>query len=167
MRAAIEGGQDPTADKRAIRMQATAAKQGIGTLRSVIDAYFEVGAGTAMRTKGEQVRRTKSVFATHLTRAAMEITSAELQRTIDVHKGKVSAARATAYLLPVIKWAVKRDLMKGHFDLDKPLMAAPKQRVLDTTELASLLPSFTDAYGRCCRFMLLTGARLRARSESS
>jgi integrase len=86
--------------------------------------------------------------------------SSELQRAVDPHTAKVSAARAVAYVTPVLKWAVKRGLMKGVFDLEKPLQDAPRQKVMGEAELAAVWPTLTDSYGRCCRFMLLTGARL-------
>jgi integrase len=159
LRRQIKDGADPTKERRANRAQAIAANKGIGTFEAVIEAYFNDGAGAGLRTKAEQVQRIKSVFGKHLARPAMEITSAELQHVIDGHLAKVAAARAVGYVVPAIKWAKKRGLMQGAFDLDKPLLDAPRQAVLTPDEIAALLPSFADAYGRCCRFMLLTGAR--------
>lgn len=159
LRQDIKAGGDPTAAKRAVRTRTMSATQGIGTLGSVIEAYFVDGPGVGLKTKAEQQRCIKFVFAAQLKRVALEISSAELQQAIDGHRAKVAAARATAYLAPVIRWAQKRALIAGSFDLDKPMADAPKQRVITPGELAALIPTFDDAYGRCCRFMLLTGVR--------
>ena len=63
-----------------------------------------------------------------------------MQLSVDNHKAKVSAARAVAYLNPILRWAKKRDLVMGEFNLEKPILDMPKQRFLDETELAAILP---------------------------
>lgn len=160
LRKAIKEGADPTAERRAKRLQATSAQAGIGTFGSVIDAYFSSPAGQALRTAGEQKKRVRSVFSSHLRRPAADVTSAELQLTIDAHASASSAARATAYLKPILKWARKRGLVTGAFDLEKPPEGAPKQRHLTEGELASLWQTLTGPYGNCVKFLLLTGVRL-------
>lgn len=99
-----------------------------------------------------------------LAKPAIDVRSAEIQLVIDAHPAKVTAARAAGYIGPIIKWASKRDLMRGPFALEKPITGAPRQRVLSEEELKELLPTLDDAYGRCCLFMLLTAAR---RSEAA
>lgn len=160
LRQQVSEGFDPTKAKRANRERTISAMRGIGSFGAVIDAYFAEGNGAALKTKGEQSRRIKSIFKLLLVRPAMEVTSAELQRAIDAHGAKVAAARAVGYVVPAIKWATKRGLMQGPFDLEKPLQGPPRQRVLSMEELSAILPALNDAYGRCCLFMLLTGARL-------
>lgn len=159
LRQRIADGADPNAEKRANRTRAVAATLGIGTFGAAVDAYFSVGNGAGLKTKAEQLQRIKSVFKGHLNRPGMEVVSTDLQRAIDAHTAKVAAARAVGYVMPVLKWAAKRGLMQGGFDLEKPMQNAPKQRVLDDNELAALWPTLTGPYGRCCRLMLLTGAR--------
>lgn len=159
LRQRIADGADPNAEKRANRTQAVAAKLGIGTFGAAVDAYFSVGNGAELKTKAEQLQRIKSVFKSHLGRPGMEVLSSDLQRAVDAHSAKVAAARAVGYVMPVLKWASKRGLMQGGFDLEKPMQNAPKQRVLDENEVATLWPTLTGPYGRCCRLMLLTGAR--------
>lgn len=160
LRRRITEGADPTEEKRSRRTEAVLARQGIGTFEAVIASYFEEGAGSALKSKKEQVKRIKSVFAPHMAKPALAITSTDLQYTIDRHPAEVTAGRATAYLRPVIRWAARRGLMHGAFDLEKPLTPPAVQRVLATQELARLLPTWTDHYGHCCLFLLLTGARL-------
>lgn len=88
---------------------------------------------------------------------------AQLQLTVDAHPARITAARAAAYLTPVLKWARKRELMTGPFELEKPVVDPPRQRVQDADELRKLLPTLDDTYGRCSMFLLLTAAR---RSEA-
>jgi integrase len=160
IRQRVAAGADPTAEKRESRTKAVSAKRGVGTFGAAVEEYFSAGNGAGLKTKAEQLRRIRSVFKTHLDRPGVDVLSSELQRAVDPYTAKVAAARAVAYVTPVLKWAVKRGLMKGVFDLEKPLQDAPRQRVMDEAELAAVWPTLTDSYGRCCRFMLLTGARL-------
>jgi integrase len=160
LRQQISDGGDPTAEKREQRSKAVSAKLGIGTFEAVIDAYFADGNGAGLKSKAEQTKRIKQVLAALLKRPAKDITSSDLQRAVDAYSAKVAAARAVGYVKPLVKWALKRGLMQGLFDIEKPMQDAPKQRVLTEGDLASLLPILTGAYGRCCRLILLTGVRL-------
>lgn len=164
LRLAIRDGADPTAERRAARLKALSAVEGVGTFGSVIDAYFTIGNGAGLRTGRVQQKHLRSFFKSVLARPAIDLRSAEIQLAIDAHPAKVTAARAAGYIGPVIKWASKRDLMRGPFNLEKPITGAPRQRVLSEPELARLLPTLDDAYGRCCLFLLLTAAR---RSEAA
>ncbi|MEC7818673.1 MAG: tyrosine-type recombinase/integrase [Pseudomonadota bacterium] len=164
LRLAIKDGADPTADRRTARLKALSAVEGIGTFGSVIDAYFTSGNGAGLKTSKVQQKHLRSFFKSMLGRPAIYLRSAEIQLAIDAHLAKVAAARAAGYLGPVIKWASKRDLMRGPFNLEKPITGAPRQRVLSEAELKKLLPTLDDAYGRCCLFLLLTAAR---RSEAA
>lgn len=174
MRRQVREGVDPTAERSADRARAKAAKEGIGTFGAVIDAYFSAGPGAGLRSKQEQSKRLRSVFAAHLERPALDIDSVALQLTLDDHGAKTAAARAVAYLGPVLKWAAKRALVKAAFDLEKPHADVDEdeesgggQRVLAHDELRAVLPHLSDPHGRCCKFLLLTGARLREATEAT
>jgi integrase len=160
LRQQINDGGDPTADRREQRSKAVSAKLGIGTFEAVIDGYFALGNGAGLKSKVEQARCIKLVLSAHLKRPAIDVVSSDLQRAVDAYTAKVTAARAVGYVKPLVKWALKRGLMQGVFDIEKPMQDAPKQRVLTEDDLASLLPTLTDPYGRCCRLILLTGVRL-------
>lgn len=164
LRFSIKGGADPTAEKRTARLKALSAVEGIGTFGSVIDAYFTIGNGAGLKTGKVQQQHLRSFFKSMLSRPAIDLRSADIQLAIDAHPARVTAARATGYIGPVIKWASKRDLMRGPFALEKPITGAPRQRVLSEEEVRKLLPTLDDAYGRCCLFLLLTAAR---RSEAT
>jgi integrase len=176
LRRQIREGVDPTAERSADRARAKAAAQGIGTFGAMIDAYFLNGRGAGLRSKKEQLKRLRSVFAEHLSRPALEIDGAALQKTLDAHGAKTAAARAVAYLGPVLKWAAKpsRSLVKVAFDLEKPHADVEEdeesgvgQRVLTHDELRAILPHLNDPHGRCCKFLLLTAARLREATEAT
>lgn len=167
LRQRINDGGDPTAEKREQRSKAVSAKLGIGTFEAVIDAYFALGNGTGLKTKVAQARCIKLVFVAHLKRPAIDVASADLQHAVDAYDAKVTAARAVGYVKPLVKWALKRSLMQGVFDIEKPMQDAPKQRVLTKDDLASVLPTLTDPYGRCCRLILLTGVRLNEASNAT
>jgi len=172
LRRQIQVGADPTAERRALRARAKAANDGIGTFGAVIDAYFSTGPGGALRSKQEQLKRLRSVFAPHLARPALDVDGIALQLAIDAHSAKTAAARAVAYLTPVVKWAAKRGLVKMAFDLEKPHADVEEesgvgQRVLAEEELRAILPYLSDPHGQCCKFLLLTAARLREATEAT
>lgn len=163
LRRQIKEGADPTAAKRAARQKALSALEGVGTLGSVIDAYYTTGNGSGLKSGETQRKHLKTFFRLLLGKPAADVRSSQLQLAVDAHPARITAARAVAYLGPVLKWARKRELMQGPFELEKPIVGAPRQRVLDEKELRKLLPTFDDAYGRCCMFLLLTATR---RSEA-
>ena len=73
---------------------------------------------------------------------------------------------------PVLKWAAKRALVKAAFDLENPNADTEEesgvgQRVLTHDELRAVLPQLGDPHGRCCKFLLLTAARLREATEAT
>jgi integrase len=168
MRRQIRDGKDPTAEKKAARDRAKAAQAGIGTLGSIVTAYYETGPGKILETRGEQLRRIRHVFAKHLERPAAEISSAELQLAADQHGSASSAGHAVAYVRPVAAWAAKRDLMRKGFDeLEKPTTGdasghdAGGQRVLSTAECAKIVSMLgRRGHDAAARFMLWSGCRL-------
>ncbi len=164
VRSQVRSGVDPGAAKRTTRARAKLAQGGVGTLEAVLDNYFSMGQGAALASKVEQLRRIKSVFSMQLAKPALEITPAQLQLAADSLLSGSSAARAVAYIKPVMRWAGKRDLtQRGFADLEKPSVGEGigGQRVLGATELKQVLPLFRESdHGRCCLFMLLTGCRL-------
>jgi integrase len=173
LRRRIQDGADPTAERRAVRGRAKAAEKGVGTFGALIEDYFAAGPGAGLRSKQEQLRRLRFVFADHLPRPAVELDGVALQFSVDAHPAKTAAGRAVAYLSPILKWAAKRKLVQAAFDLEKPHTTAEDdekevgQRVLTPDELRQILPHLTDPHGQCCRFMLLTGARRREATEAT
>jgi integrase len=171
LRRQIREGADPAAGRRALRARARAAEHGLGTFDAVIGAYFSSGPGAGLRSRSEQLKRLRSVFATHLGRPALDVDGVSLQLTIDAHGAKTAAARAVAYLGPILRWGAKRSLIKSAFDLEKPDAGIDEdaigQRVLTPDELRSVMPHFNDAHGRCCKFLLLSAVRLREATDAT
>jgi integrase len=172
LRRQIREGADPTGERRVLRARAKAAERGIGTFGAVIDAYFSTGPGAGLRSKQEQLKRLRSVFAAHLSRPALNVDGIALQLTVDAHGAKTAAARGVAYLKPVLKWAAKRALVSAAFDLEIPDAGTEEesgvgQRVLTRDELRYVLPQLGGPHGRCLKFLLLTAVRLREATEAT
>jgi integrase len=160
LRAEIASGIDPTAIRKEARARQRAAAKGVGTLESVIKAYFETGPGSALRSNAEAQRMIRRVFVDHLPRPSLDVRSSELQLTIDAYGSKSSAQHAAGYLRPVLKWAAKRGLMiKGDL-LEAPPQPSVQQRVLTHVEVGSLWRILGwETHDAAARFMLLTAAR--------
>jgi integrase len=160
MRAAIARGEDPGGARRARTARRRAAQKGIGTLGSVIEAYYEQGPGVALRSGAASRSLIERVFARHLTRPAVDVRAEELQLAIDGWRSKATAKRVAAGFRPIVRWAAKRGLMTKGDPLEAPTQAAPKQRVLTRGEVGALLGALEGrGAGAAARFMLLTGAR--------
>ncbi|CAN1544397.1 XerC Integrase [Caulobacteraceae bacterium] len=172
LRVKIKSGYNPNEEKQIVRQRQKSAKLGIGTFEAIVDEYFEVGNGAENRTKREQRKRIKSVFVRYLKKPGHELVMAKLQISADSHPAKTSAARAVAYLNPILKWAARRDLTPKGIQLEKPYTMASEdkaygQRYLSDEEVKALLPNLNDGYGRCARFMLLTAARMSEATEAT
>jgi integrase len=159
----VKQGGDPTAERREARQRAKDAKAGVGTLGSVVDAYFQ-NDGRSLRTRDEQAARIRHVFGKHLRTPAIEIAVHQLQLTADAHPSASSASRAVTYFRPIAKWAAKRGLMqKGFGELEKPAERNHEdggQTVLDREMLAKVLPILGKSqHGGAAWMMLWTAAR--------
>ena len=162
MRAAIARGEDPGGVRRARTARRRAAANGIGTLGSVIAAYYEQGPGAALRSGAASRSLIERVFARHLTRPAVDVRAEELQLAIDGWRSKASAKRVAAGFRPIVRWASKRGLMTKGDPLEAPTQAAPKQRVLTRGEVGALLDALdARGAGAAARFMLLDRRKAR------
>ena len=95
-RSAIAKGEDPAEARRALRARRKAATHGVGTLGSVVAAYYEHGPGSALRSGAAARALVQSVFANHLSRPAIDVRPAELQLAVDAWRSKSSALRVAA-----------------------------------------------------------------------
>jgi integrase len=157
----IAAGKDPAANRRAARARQKAAELGLGTLGSVIAAYYEWGPGSE-RKSGKAARALiEAIFQTQLARPALDITSSELQLLVDGWRSKSSGRHCAAYFRPLARWAGKRGLMAKGDALEGPSLARrPLQRALSCHEVALLLRILKwRAHDLAARFMLVTGAR--------
>ena len=160
IRAAIARGEDPTGGRRARKARRKAAAQGIGTLGSIIAAYYEQGPGANLRSGAASRALIERAFFRHLARPAIDVRSAELQLAVDGCRSKSTAKRVATSFQPIVRWAAKRGLMTKGEPLETPTQGAPKQRVLARREVVALLQALdSHKYGTAARFMLVTAAR--------
>ena len=173
LRQQIRAGIDPTIERRQRRARVEAARRGEGTLVALLADYYRSGPGSTLSSKVEQAQRIRSVFQEHLERPAPDLHLAEMQRAADRHVSPSSAARAVAYLRPVLKWAARRDLAsRTLLDLERPFehsdSDAVGQRVLSRDELTKVMPALRkDQHGRAALFMLYTAARRSEVAEAT
>jgi integrase len=159
-RSAMAKGEDPAEARRALRARRKAATHGVGTLGSVVAAYYEHGPGSALRSGAAARAVVERVFADLLLRPAIDVRSAELQLAVDAWRSKSSALRVAACFRPLVRWACKRDLMTKGESLEAPSQGKPKQRVLTRDEVGRLLRALgSRGHGAAAQFMLLTAAR--------
>jgi hypothetical protein len=78
LRGKVRKGYDPIQEKRALKARTKTAAQGHGTLEALIDDYYSTGPGAAHRTKDEQQKRIKSVFAKQLKKPAETLDAATM-----------------------------------------------------------------------------------------
>jgi integrase len=154
-------GDDPSEAQRSAHARRKAAALGVGTLGSVIAAYYETGPGATLRSGAAYRALIERVFIDYLTRPALDVRSAELQLLIDGWRSKSSGRHCAAYFRPLARWAAKRGLMARGDPLEAPPQArSAEQRVLTRDEIAQLLIVLSwRGHGAAARFMLLTGAR--------
>ena len=139
-RSRIARGEDPAAHRNAVRERRKAAGKGLGTLASVIAAYYEHGPGAELKAGKAARALVERIFADHLSHPSLDVTMPELQLLIDGWRSRSSGRHCAAYFRPLARWACKRGFMtKGDALEAPPLSRELKQRVLTMDEVAQLL----------------------------
>jgi integrase len=157
-------GADPTAEKRRKRAEAEAAKAGVGTLASVLDAYG-AKAGKELKSWPDSRKRVEVVLKPLLSHAAAALTVGDLQLAIDRYPSQMSAAFAVRTIRPALRWAAAPG--RGYVPAElagvrPPVGSTRRKRVLTREELAAILPvlrASSRPYAAAMRFMLLTLTR--------
>ena len=162
LRQDIADGKDPAGEHAAAKQRQRDAAKGLGTLRGVINAYFEHRA--ELRSAATQRKALMPVFKDWLDKSALDLTPPLAQLAVDKWartRSATLASRAVTYLKPLAKWAARRGLMSGGFgELERPAQAARKQLVLSQAAVGKLLRSLGgSSRDVAIRVMLLTGAR--------
>jgi integrase len=162
LRRDIADGKDPAAEHAAEKQRQRDAVKGLGTLRDVVDAYFE--HRPELRSAATQRKALLPVFKDYLDKPALDLTPPLAQLAVDKWartRSATLASRAVTYFKPLAKWAARRGLMKGGFgELERPAQAAKKQLVLSQPDVGELLRSLGESSRDIAiRVMLLTGAR--------
>jgi hypothetical protein len=132
LRQDIADGKDPAAEHAAAKQRQRDAVKGLGTLRGVMDAYFE--HRPELRSAATQRKALMPVFKDCLDKPALDLTPPLAQLAVDkwaLTRSATLANRAVTYFKPMAKWAARRGLMNGGFgELERPVQAAKKQLVL-------------------------------------
>lgn len=155
-------GADPIADRRRDRAIGAAAKAGIGTLRSVLDAYSNTN-GAAPKSWTESRRRVDLVFRKLLELPVVSMSAADLQMTADGYQYPKAADFAVRSIRPALKWAAHRGYVpEALAQLQQRMATERRRRVLTRQELEAILPTLRDSprpHAAAMRMMLLTLAR--------
>lgn len=162
LRQDIADGRDPAEEHAAKKQRQKDAVKGLGTLRDVVDAYFE--HRPELRSAATQRKALMPVFKDWLDKPALDLTPPLAQLAVDKWartRSATLASRAVTYFKPLAKWAARRGLMKNGFgELERPAQAAKKQLVLSQPDVGALLRSLGGTTRDVAiRLMLLTGAR--------
>ena len=161
MRQAIREGCDPTANRRASRQRAKAAKEGVGTLQALLETYFTTGPGGQRKRVAGNKRLLLTVFQKALTRTILDLDGAELQLIADTWRSPATASLAVRLLRPCLKWAERRKLTRsGVSALEQPAKVRTRDRVLSRMELKAIWPHLTGMHGEVLKWLLWTGCRL-------
>jgi integrase len=157
----IRDGADPTAERRATRQRARAARDGIGTLGALIEAYFSTGPGQHLRRARQAKQLIKTVFAKALGIAMLDLKRPTLQLIADEWSSAQSAALAVRTIRPCLKWAEKREMVPaGMSSLEPPATPGKRDRVLTAAEIKAIWPHLQGAHGQVMKWLLWTGCRL-------
>ena len=107
IRARVRLGEDPSAARKEARMRAKDAREGVGTLSGLIDAYG--------RARGEQLRSwsaaralMRAVFVQLLDKPVLQLTAAEFHLAGDICNSAYSAGTAVRYVRPILRWGAQR-----------------------------------------------------------
>jgi integrase len=161
LRRSVRTGGDPTAERRAVRQRAKAARENVGTLRGLLEHYYAKGPGTQQRRATASKQRIATVFAKVLGTPLLDLDRATIQLIADGWRSASTASSAIRSLRPCLKWADKRGFTRsGLADLEQVAPTRRRDRVILPAEIASIWPHLRAAHGDVIRWLLLTGCRL-------
>lgn len=161
LRRQIRNGTDPTAERRAGRQRAQAAREGVGTLAALLEAYYSKGPGSRQRRAVQSKKQLQTVFANLLNRPLLDIERTELQLLVDAWPSTATASLAVRLLRPCLKWGEKRGMVRpGTADLEQPGTVTKRERVLTRDELKAVWANLSGTHGDVIQWLLWTGCRL-------
>jgi integrase len=157
----IRDGANPTAERRAMRQRARAAREGVGTLGALVENYFTTGPGSTLRRARKTKQLIKTVFGKVLTVPLLDVKRPILQLIVDEWPSRHSAALAVRSIRPSLKWAEKREMVQvGISDLEPPAAPRKRERVLTEGEIKAVWPHLQGSHGEVMKWLLWTGCRL-------
>ena len=163
-RARVEGGHDPIAEKRAKRLTGAAVRDGIGTLKAVIDQYEAQANPPKSWFSGAGRKRVERVFGELQAKAVATMRPSDIIRCADGYAGtRQSAQNAIRALRPVLSWAARRDYVPANLLAVTPGEGVPKRnRVLSVEEIRKVLLvlwASKSSHAAALFFIMLTLAR--------
>lgn len=163
IRAKVRLGEDPSAARKEARKRAKDAREGLGTLSGLIDAYGRA-RGAQLRSWSAARALMRTVFAQLLDKPVLQLTAAEFHLAADICNSAYSAGTAVRYVRPILRWGAERGAAPdGLATALRPRRGAVtrRERVLSRDELHAVLVALGHSgYGLAARFLLLTAARL-------
>lgn len=179
MREKVRAGFDPIAQAKRTRAISRDAKEGIGTLRALLDLYGgpvrrplpgdpepkikAIGPGARLKAWGDARRRVENVFAAHLDKPITVMKAEALQFAADAHPSPQSAAAGVRYLRPILKWGASRGYCPREVALiEPPAKVQQRTRVLSREELKAILAACDgaeDAFRRGVLLLLWSACR--------
>jgi integrase len=161
LRRAVRDGADPTAERRAARQRAQAARDGVGTLAALLETYFTTGPGAQLRRAQQAKKLIKAVFEEVLGVPLLDLARPRMQLLADEWASRHSAALAIRSLRPCLKWADKRGMVQtGVWDLEPPIAGTRRERVLTEDEMRAIWPHLHGTPGQVFKWLIWTGCRL-------
>lgn len=161
LRRAVREGHDPTAQRRAARQRSQAAREGIGTLRALLEMYYAKGPGSDLRRAERDKQLLQTVFARILDKSMHDLDDTELQLIVDGWQSPSTGSLAVRLIRPCLKWAGKRGYARPNLAiLEQPKTVAKRERVLTASELKSIWPHLNGMRGNVIKWLLWTGCRL-------
>jgi integrase len=162
MRAEVRKGADPVAERKRQRAIGHQAREGVGTLKALLDLYGRQ-KGSQQKSWVECRRRIDSVFGAFINKPMATLKIGDLQMQADSWAAAQSAAAAVRYVRPVLKWAAQRGYASQELaQITPPATVGRRKRILSRDELAAVLPALRTSsrpYAPALRFMLLTLTR--------
>ena len=157
----IRDGADPTAEHRAARQRARAAREGVGTLGALVENYFTTGPGSTLRRARKTKQLIKTLFGKVLSVPLLDVKRPSLQLIADEWPSRHSAALAVRSIRPCLRWAEKREMVQvGISDLEPPAAPRKRERVLTAQEITAIWPHLQGSHGEVMKWLLWTGCRL-------
>jgi integrase len=161
LRRSVRAGGDPTAERRAARQRAKAARENVGTLGGLLGHYFTKGPGAKSRSAAKSRQRIETVFGRLLGTPLLDLERATIQLTADDWRSANTASSAVRSLRPCLKWGEKRGFTRsGLADLEQVAATRRRDRVVLPAEIASIWPHLRASHGDVIKWLLLTGCRL-------
>jgi integrase len=157
-----QDGADPVAERRRERAMGAAAREGVGTLKALLDLYGEK-RGNAQKAWPESRKRIDLVCKPLLTKAVASLAASDFQMVVDAYPSESTGSFVVRSIRPALKWSAQRGYVgEALANIHPPAPVKRRKRILARDELAAVLPALRASrgpYAAALLFMLLTLSR--------